>query len=112
MISLESSQLGSHIGLCKPIRFANTYTPSRKNGVTPDTDTESSLPTVGVDAALRELVEEMEEVLSARASGAKGGGLDEWVGGLKGRFCLGRKGKRFRKEETYQCWCYQYCVFS
>lgn len=47
------------------------------NGVTPDTDTESSLPTVGVVAALRELVEEMEEVLSARASGAKGGGLDE-----------------------------------
>lgn len=35
------------------------------------------LPTVGVVAALRELVEEMEEVLSARAKGAIGGGLDE-----------------------------------
>lgn len=42
------------------------------------------LPTVGVVAALRELVEEMEEVLSARARGAIGGGLDEWMGGLKG----------------------------
>lgn len=35
------------------------------------------LPTVGVVAALRELVEDMEEVLSARAKGAIGGGLDE-----------------------------------
>lgn len=42
--------------------------------------------TVGVVAALRELVEEMEEVLSARANGAMGGGLAEWIGGLKGRF--------------------------
>lgn len=42
------------------------------------------LPTVGVVAALRELVEEMEEVLSARAKGAIGGGLEEWMGGLKG----------------------------
>lgn len=42
------------------------------------------LPTVGVVAALSELVEEMEEVLSARARGAIGGGLDEWMGGLKG----------------------------
>lgn len=56
------------------------------NGVTPDTDTESSLPTVGVVAALRELVEEIEEVLSARANGARGGGLDECTGGLNGRF--------------------------
>lgn len=56
------------------------------NEVTPDTETESSLPTVGVVAALRELVEEMEEVLSARASGASGGGLDECTGGLNGRF--------------------------
>lgn len=32
-----------------------------------------------------ELVEEMEEVLSARASGAMGGGLAEWIGGLNGR---------------------------
>lgn len=70
----------------------------------PDTDTESSLPTVGVVAALRELVEEMEEVLSARASGARGGGLDECTGGLNGRFTsptlgfpggsLGREGGR------------------
>lgn len=56
------------------------------NGCTPDTDTESSLPTVGVVAALRELVDEMEEVLSARARGAMGGGLEECVGGLNGRF--------------------------
>lgn len=53
---------------------------------TPDTDTESSLPTVGVVAALMELAEEMEEVLSARAKGAMGGGLAEWTGGLNGRF--------------------------
>lgn len=44
---------------------------------TPVTDTESSLPTVGVVAALIELVEEMEEVLSALANGAMGGGLAE-----------------------------------
>lgn len=43
----------------------------------PVTDTESSLPTVGVVAALIELVEEMEEVLSALANGAMGGGLAE-----------------------------------
>lgn len=36
--------------------------------------------------ALREFVEEMEEVLSARANGAMGGGLAEWTGGLNGRF--------------------------
>lgn len=53
---------------------------------TPDTDRESSLPTVGVVAALMELAEEMEEVLSARAKGAMGGGLAEWTGGLNGRF--------------------------
>lgn len=47
------------------------------NEVTPDTDTKRSLPTVGVEAALRELVEEIEEVLSARARGARGGGLEE-----------------------------------
>lgn len=54
---------------------------------TPDTDTQSSLLTVGVVAALREFVEDIEEVLSARAKGAIGGGLAEWIGGLKGRFC-------------------------
>lgn len=43
-----------------------------------------SLPKVGVDAALCEVMEEIEEELSARASGAKGGGLPE-TGGLKGR---------------------------
>lgn len=32
-----------------------------------------------------EFVEEMEEVLSARANGAMGGGLAEWTGGLNGR---------------------------
>lgn len=63
------------------------------NEVTPDTDTESSLPTVGVVAALRELVEEIEEVLSARANGAKGGGLDECTGGLNGRFWQEKQGK-------------------
>lgn len=60
---------------------------------TPDTDTESSLPTVGVVAALIELVEEMEEVLSARANGAMGGGLAEWTGGLNGRFWKDKKEK-------------------
>lgn len=55
-------------------------------------------------AALRELVEEMEEVLSARAKGAMGGGLAEWIGGLNGRVAspivgfpggsLGREGGR------------------
>lgn len=44
-----------------------------------------SLPKVGVDAALCKVMEEMEEELSARAKGAKGGGLPE-TGGLKGRF--------------------------
>lgn len=53
---------------------------------TPVTDTHNSLLTVGVVAALRELVEEIEEVLSARANGAMGGGLAEWIGGLNGRF--------------------------
>lgn len=37
-----------------------------------------------MDAALCEVMEEMEEELSARARGAKGGGLLE-IGGLKGR---------------------------
>lgn len=42
-------------------------------------------PTVGVLAALREAAEEMEEELSARASGAAGGGLVlEAAGGLNG----------------------------
>lgn len=59
---------------------------------------------MGVVAALRELAEEIEEVLSARANGAMGGGLAEWIGGLKGRFrsptagfpggSLGREGGR------------------
>lgn len=42
------------------------------------------LPTVGVVAALKELVDDIEEVLSARARGAIGGGLEECTGGLKG----------------------------
>lgn len=50
-----------------------------------DTERFSSRPSVGVEAALREVTEEMEEVLSALARGAKGGGLQEWIGGLKGR---------------------------
>jgi len=43
-----------------------------------------SLPKVGVDAVLCKVMEEIEEELSARAMGAKGGGLPE-TGGLKGR---------------------------
>lgn len=50
----------------------------------PAADVLRSLPKVGVDAALCRVTEEMEEVLSARARGAKGGGLPE-IGGLKGR---------------------------
>lgn len=34
-------------------------------------------PTVGVVAALRDVAEEIDEVLSARARGATGGGLEE-----------------------------------
>lgn len=40
---------------------------------------------MGVVAALRELVDDMEDVLSQRARGATVGGLDEWAGGLNGR---------------------------
>ena len=66
---------------------------------TPETDMDSSLPTVGVVAAIMELVEEMEEVLSARAKGAMGGGLAEWTGGLNGRFWPDKKIKgRLRSE--------------
>lgn len=44
-----------------------------------------NLPTVGVFAALREAEEDMEEMLSARAKGAAGGGLElEVNGGLNG----------------------------
>lgn len=43
-----------------------------------------SFPKVGVEAVLWMVMEEMEEVLSARARGAKGGGLPE-IGGLKER---------------------------
>lgn len=39
---------------------------------------------MGVVAALKELVDDIEEVLSARARGAIGGGLEECMGGLKG----------------------------
>lgn len=52
--------------------------------VVPVVDMLSSLPRVGVEAALSEVMEEIEEELSARARGAKGGGLPE-TGGLKGR---------------------------
>lgn len=38
-----------------------------------------------MEAALREVMDEMEELLSARARGAKGGGLHEWTGALKGQ---------------------------
>lgn len=43
-----------------------------------------SFPKVGVEAALCMVMEEMDDVLSARARGAKGGGLPE-IGGLKER---------------------------
>lgn len=46
---------------------------------------------MGVVAALKELVDDIEEVLSARAKGAIGGGLEEWMGGLKGLACRGKK---------------------
>jgi hypothetical protein len=49
------------------------------------------LPTVGVVAALSELVDDIEEVLSARAKGAIGGGLEECMGGLKGLDCREKK---------------------
>lgn len=50
---------------------------------------------MGVVAALKELVDDIEEVLSARARGAIGGGLEECMGGLKGLGC--RKKKRDKK---------------
>lgn len=50
----------------------------------PVVDALSSFPKVGVDAALCKVTEEREEVLSARARGAMGGGLPE-KGGLKDR---------------------------
>lgn len=43
----------------------------------PETERLNSLPSVGVEAALREVMEEMEELLSALARGANGGGLHE-----------------------------------
>lgn len=58
--------------------------PSWLAGNVPAVDMLRSLPKVGVDAALCEVMEEMEEELSARARGAKGGELPE-TGGLKGR---------------------------
>lgn len=54
-------------------------------GSSPETERLNSLPSVGVEAALREVMEEMEELLSARARGANGGGLHEWTGALKGQ---------------------------
>lgn len=54
---------------------------------------------MGVVAALKELVDDIEEVLSARARGAIGGGLEECMGGLKGLGC--REKKRDGKLETW-----------
>lgn len=53
-----------------------------------------------MDAALCEVMEEMEEELSARARGAKGGGLLE-IGGLKGRLrsVMGFPGGSFGRED-------------
>lgn len=53
---------------------------------------------MGVVAALKELVDDIDEVLSARARGAIGGGLEECMGGLKGLGC-GEK-KRHGKLDT------------
>lgn len=53
---------------------------------------------MGVVAALKELVDDIEEVLSARARGAIGGGLEECMGGLKGLGC--REKKRDGKLDT------------
>lgn len=50
----------------------------------PVVDVLRSFPNVGVDAALCMVMEEREDVLSARARGAKGGGLPA-IGGLKDR---------------------------
>lgn len=43
-------------------------------------------------------MDDIEEVLSARARGAIGGGLEEWMGGLKGLGC--REKKRDGKLDT------------
>lgn len=53
---------------------------------------------MGVVAALKELVDDIEEVLSARARGAIGGGLEECMGGLKGLGC--REKRRDGKLDT------------
>lgn len=50
----------------------------------PAVDALRSFPKVGVDAALCKVTEERDDVLSARARGAMGGGLPE-NGGLKDR---------------------------
>lgn len=55
-----------------------------EGGRVPVVDMLRSLPNVGVEAALCRVMEGMEEELSARARGARGGGLPE-TGGLKGR---------------------------
>lgn len=66
----------------------------------PVVDMLRSFPKVGVDAALCKVMEEMEEELSARARGAKGGGLPE-TGGLKGRdrSVIGFPGGSFGRED-------------
>lgn len=66
----------------------------------PVVDVLSSLPKVGVDAALCEVMEEMEDELSALARGAKGGGLPE-TGGLNGRVrsVIGFPGGSFGRED-------------
>lgn len=60
-----------------------------------------SLPKVGVDAVLCMVMEEMEDELSARARGARGGGLPE-TGGLKGRDWRRRRGNdRFSTSASF-----------
>lgn len=68
--------------------MSHTHTDCRagrlEGRVLPAVDALSSFPKVGVDAALCKVTEDREEVLSARARGAMGGGLPE-KGGLKDR---------------------------
>lgn len=73
---------------CHQAKYDNLESPNLlilNFSASPETERLNSLPSVGVEAALREVMEEMEELLSARARGAKGGGLHEWTGALKGQ---------------------------
>lgn len=66
-------------------RWRKGVTPSGKGRFSIDGGGWGSLPTVGVLPALSEAFEDKEDELSARASGAVGGGLTDILGGLNGR---------------------------